>query len=560
MKVSEVKYERISAEEIDEVMKRLTAKVRKAASVKDILDAREEYVTLVKKFITASSLSYMRYTINTTDDFYIKEKDYYDEITPGVQDLQRDYACAMLESRFRGELEKDLNPLLFDLYEAQKRSVSPAILSDMVDENKLVTEYSQLMAALVFDFNGEKMPLSMLRKYMKDDERETRREAYETLGEKLSEESGRLDSLYGDLVRVRDKMAVKMGYKDFIELGYYRMNRISYDRKMVEAYRDGVVRGIVPAAKRLKESIAKSMGIDKFMLYDNDVSLPGGDPKPVLDKDGIFSEARKMYHDMGSEAGKFIDMMLENEAFDVDSRKNKWGGGYCISFPDYRQPFILANFNGTAADIDVITHEAGHALADYLTADNKFTYDLPYGMETAEVHSMSMEFFAWKYMDAFFGKDAEKYKFCHLADSLSFIPYGCAVDEFQHIVYGDPGLSPKQRKDVWNSLEAKYRPYLSTDEMPYLSEGTRWQYQMHIYETPFYYIDYCLAQTTALQFLAASRKDYAGAFERYIRFAKQGGEARFPDLIKEAGLLSPFEKGTLEKVARDTEDILKKLL
>jgi M3 family oligoendopeptidase len=263
------------------------------------------------------------------------------------------------------------------------------------------------MAAMTFDFRGEQIPLTILRRYMQDDERETRREAYEVLGRKLGEESEKLDGIFDRLVHIRDNMAKKLGYKNFIELGYYRMNRISYDERMVAKFRENVKNYLVPAVARLKSENAKRMGIDKFMLYDNDVNVPGGNPKPVLPKDGIFKEAKTMYHDMSAVTGDFIDMMLETDAFDVESRKNKWGGGYCTNFPDYKQPFILANFNGTAADIDVITHEAGHALADYLTADNRFVDDLPYGMETAEVHSMSMEFLAWKYLSKFFGEGAD---------------------------------------------------------------------------------------------------------------------------------------------------------
>ncbi len=206
-----------------------------------------------------------------------------------------------------------------------------------------------------------------------------------------------------------------------------------------------------------------------------------------------------MYHDMSRETGEFIDFMLATEAFDVDARKNKWGGGYCTSFMAYHQPFILANFNGTAGDVDVVTHEAGHAFADYTTANNRYVVELGVGgMETAETHSMSMEFFAWPYMAQFFGEDAGRYEFMHLLDALSFLPYGTIVDDFQRQVYENPDWPPAERKAAWRQLEAEFRPHITFDGIPYLEEGTRWQYQMHIYETPFYYIDYCLAQTVGL--------------------------------------------------------------
>lgn len=560
MKVSELKYERVSLESVKDDIERNLALIKNAKSVDDVLKARENLLEIIKEFQTAHSLAYMRYTLNTVDEFYVKEIEYYDEVSPKFSDLMHKCTVALVESPFRPELEKRLSPVLFKKYEVESKSMSPEIIDEMIEENRLVTEYSKLMAGMTFDFRGESIPLTILRKYMKDDDRQTRKEAYEVLGKGLEKHSEELDSLYDKLVKVRDRMAKKMGYKNYIELGYYRLGRISFDEKMVEKFRRNVLQDIVPVVARLKTENAKRMGIDKFMLYDNDVYLPDGDPKPVLDKDGIFRAAREMYHDMSEETGKFFDMMLETEAFDVESRKNKWGGGYCTSFPKYKQPFILANFNGTSADIDVITHEAGHAFADYMTKDNRFSLELNVGgMETAETHSMSMEFFAEKYMDKFFGKDAVRYKYMHAFDCLSFIPYGTIVDYFQHIVYSNPDMTPAERNEAWNKLEAEFRPYLSTEGIPYLSKGTRWQYQMHIYESPFYYIDYCLAQVVAFEFLFESLKDYNEAFRKYVHFVSQGGEAVFTDLIKEAGLVSPFEDGALKDLAAKIEKLLNDL-
>ena len=280
----------------------------------------------------------------------------------------------------------------------------------------------------------------------------------------------------------------------------------------------------------------------------------------AVGQEEIFAAAKKMYHAMGPETAAFIDMMLENDAFDVDSRKNKWGGGYCTEFPKWKQPFILANFNGTAGDVDVVTHEAGHALNAYLIADNRFALELGCGgMETAETHSMSMEFFAWPYMESFFGEKADAYRFMHALESFSFLPYGTIVDAFQHVVYEHPEMTPAERNKAWLELEAQYRPHISLEGIPFIEEGRRWQYQMHIYEMPFYYIDYCLAQTAAFCFLLASLEDYDDAFAKYIRFSRQGGEKLWTDLLKEAGFASPFEPGATETLARRVEALLEKI-
>lgn len=559
MKVSELPYERCTIERIREQCAEIFAQIKNAGSADEVLAARKRYNELFIDVETMLSLAYCRHTLDTRDEFYSAEQDYYDEISPELSQISVEYGRLMLRSPFRAELEERLSPVLFKSFEVAEKSMSPEIIEDMIEENRLVTEYSDFMSELTFEFRGEKLPRTILSKYFQDDDRDTRREAYEAMGKVFEANAETLDGLFDKLVKVRDRMAKKMGYKSFVELGYYRMGRLCYDENMVADYRANVLNDIVPVVSRLKERVAQRLGIDRIMMYDDAVTVKGGNPRPVLDADGIFEQARAMYHNMSEQTGAFIDMMLENEAFDVQSREGKWGGGYCTSFPKFRQPFILANFNGTAGDIDVITHEAGHAFADYMTCDNELHELGVGGMETAETHSMSMEFFCWRYTDRFFGDRAQQYRYMHALDAFSFLPYGTMVDYFQHIVYQQPELTPAQRNEAWKKLEQQFKPYMSTEGMTYLEKGTRWQYQMHIYETPFYYIDYCLAQVVAFQFLLASMDDYDDAFARYFRYLCHGGELVFTDLVAEAGLKSPFAKGALSEVAQRVEKLINSL-
>ncbi len=559
MKVSELEYRRVTIEQLREAVASVVEQIEKAVCADDVLAARKQYNDLMVEYGTMTALSYMRYTINTVDAFYLQEKDYYDEIGPEAENLNLAYNTAFMNSKFRSELEEMLNPLVFRSIENAMKSMSPEIVKDMVEENKLVSEYSKLMASMEFEFRGEKLSRAELMGYAEDDDRQVRKECYEVLGNTLMSHAEELDRIFDDLVHVRDRMAKKMGYENFIELGYYRMNRISYNSDMVAAFRENVKKNLVPVVTKLRNMAAEELGLERVMLYDLGVIVPGGDPKPG-DKESIFAAAREMYHDMSPVTAAFIDMMMDNEAFDVEGRKNKWGGGYCTVFSKYRQPFILANFNGSNDDVDTMTHEVGHALNDYLTLDNEYIVELGCGgMETAETHSMGMEFFTWPYMEKFYGEKAPAYRYRHAMDSMSFIPYGTIVDAFQHIVYANPDLTPAQRNDAWLQLEQQYRPFLSMEGIPYLEKGTRWQYQMHIYETPFYYIDYCLAQTAAFQFLLASLEDYDDAFAKYMNLSRQGGEKEWPLLLKEAGFRSPFEDGTLGEIADKMERLLMKI-
>ena len=560
MKVKDMPYEHLTIEEIREELQAVLAEIQNAKCHNCVLRARERMLKLLLRYSSNASLCYIRYSCNTADEYYVKEHEYFDEIGPEVSALLTEISNALLASPYRAELEKVLGPVYFRYREVESKAMSPEIVEDMIEENKLCSEYSKLMAGLEFQFRGETYSRAALAGFFKDDDRETRKEAYEVFGKKMLEVAPQLDDIYDRMVKVRDRMAKKLGYKNFVELGYYRMNRVSYGQKEVETFRKNVLESWVPANSRLRLENAKDLGLDKFMFYDDGVIIPGGDPRPTGGKEEIFQAAREMYHEMSDESAAFIDLMLDNDAFDVDARKNKWGGGYCSEIAQYKQPFILANFNGTAGDVDVMTHEAGHAFNAFLIADNKFALEIGCGgMETAETHSMSMEYFAWKYIHKFFGEDAKKYKYMHALENFSFIPYGTMVDAFQHIVYENPEMTPAQRNEAWLELERKFRPHIQLEGIPFIEEGRRWQYQMHIYESPFYYIDYCLAQTAAFGFLLASQEDYDGAYARYIRPMKQGGETYYEELLKEAEIPSPFQEGALQTLAEKVEALLRKV-
>lgn len=559
MKVSEIPYVRVDVDEIKKVYEEQTEKILNAKSAAEVLAARKTLLNAEVELTTASSLSYMRWSCNTKDEFYKGEKEYYENQLPLLSGAQIAYMKAMLQTPFRAEVEKALPAPIYKSYEVSLKALDERVVDELREESALVNQYATFMSEFTVDFDGKKLPLTLLKKYMDDGDREVRKRAFDALGATFEQNSELLDGIYDKLVKVRTRMAQKMGYKNYVELGYYKMGRLCYNREMVEKFRENVLNDVVPVVSRVRKARAEKLGISDMKLYDYGVCFACGDPEPVLDANGMFNAGREMYREMSKETGEFIDMMLENEAFDVLSREGKWGGGYCTEFPKYKQPFILANFNGSSGDVDVLTHEAGHAFASYLAFKNNLDPECPLGMETAETHSMSMEFFCWKFIDKFFAGRANDYKYKHLLDSLSFLTYGTVVDAFQHIVYENPDMTPAERNAAWNDLEAKFRPYLNTKGMRYFEKGTRWQYQMHIYESPFYYIDYCLAQSDALQFLFASLENYGDAFSRYYKFTSHYGSEFFTDMLKEVGIKSPFEKGALKEVAEKSEKLLKEL-
>ena len=549
MKFSEMPYSRQDMEALAAATTQTLEAMKAAPNAAGQIAAYDAYEKKMQTAGTMQQIAYIRHTINTKDEFYNAENDYMDEIGPKLQELTHRVNTALLESPYRAELERHYGALMFKNLEIAARSFSPAIVELMQEENKLVSEYQNLYASATVEFDGKTMPLPLLGPYKQDPDRAVRKAAYEADAKFFDSHREELDTLYDKLVKVRDAQAKKMGLPNYIPLGYDRMGRNCYTAKDVAAFRDQIAEDMVPIVAKVKEAQRRRIGVEKLAFYDEPISFADGNAVPEGTPDEILAAGKKMYQELSPETAEFIGFMFENELFDVLSRDGKAPGGYCTEIADYKSPFIFSNFNATAGDVDVLTHEAGHAFEAY----RAFKQELPSllhspTIEACECHSMSMEFLTAPWHHLFFGKQTDKYELGHCEDALVFIPYGCMVDEFQHKVYENPGMTPEQRNELWLSLEKKYRPWIDFDNLPFYSRGGGWQRQLHIYEVPLYYIDYCMAQTVAFQFWNLSRENYAEAWKRYMTFVDKAGTATFAELVESAGLKVPYHAGCIKEI------------
>ena len=543
MKFKDMPYERISVESIKEEMKALIQKLKEAKDFEEADALFLENEKLQGHVFTMSSLAQVRHSINTEDNFYDEEENYWNNAYPQIQEFNQEWTKALLESPFKDDFARKYGNILFLNAEIDLKTFSPEIIPMMQEENELTTAYEKLLAGAQIPFEGKIYTISQMSPFKNDKDDARRLAAWKAEGQWYKDNQGELDRLYDKLVHLRDQMGKKLGYADFTELGYYRMRRNCYDKQDVQKY-------VVPVAAKIYERQAERLGKSYPLSYaDAAIEFRSGNPKPKGNPDEIVASGKKFYDWLSPETSEFFNHMIDDELMDLLSTKGKQGGGYCTSFQDYKTPFIFANFNGTQHDIEVITHEAGHAFAAYLNR-NRVPYECIWpSLEACEVHSMSMEFFAEAFSQEFFGEDAGKYNYSHLAGALCFIPYGTMVDHFQHIVYENPNLSPAERHAKWKELVQIYQPWLKLDgEIPFYSEGEGWQRQHHIYSSPFYYIDYCLAQTVALQFWNMIQKDQKEAWQHYMAYTKQGGSVVFTKLLKNAGLESPFQESCLRGI------------
>ncbi|MGM9951727.1 MAG: M3 family oligoendopeptidase [Lysinibacillus sp.] len=556
MKFAAYEYKRPDMPAIKETMRSLVEEFKQAPTVEEQSEVIEKINACRRDFSTQANLVYIRASIDTSDEYYQNARDYLDEVSPEMDEVVSEYYQALVKSPFRAELEEKWGSQLFALADNQIKGFSPAIIELMQKENKLVSEYDKLVASAQIEFDGKTLTLAQLAPYGESTDRAVRKAAREASSNFFAGNAEKFDDLYDQLVKVRHEMAVTLGYKNYVELGYIHMNRIDYDAEMVANFRNQVREYIVPLVTKLYERQAKRIGVEKLKFYDEGLAFLSGNAKPKGDADWIVANGKKMYEELSPETAEFFNYMLDHELMDLVAKKGKESGGYCTFIENYDSPFIFSNFNGTSGDIDVLTHEAGHAYQVYASRNIGIPEYLWPTYESAEIHSMSMEFFTWPWMELFFEEDTDKYKFNHLSGGLIFLPYGVAVDEFQHVVYENPEMTPAERKQAWKDIEAKYLPHRDYDGHEYLESGGFWQRQSHIYGSPFYYIDYTLAQICAFQFWKRSREDFDAAWKDYIHLCSLGGSQAFTGLVKEAGLISPFEEGCVESVIGVIEDYL----
>lgn len=553
MKFSEYRYERPDVKAFEQKFKEQLNAFTSAITYEEQDEAMTRINKLRSEMDTLSQLVYIRHSIDTNDEFYKAEQDFFDENGPVIQEYITDYYRALVDSKFRAQLEDKWGRQLFQLAELSLKTFSPEIIEDLQQENKLTTEYAKLIASAKIQFEGEERTLSQLIPFQQSTDRDMRKRAMEASSGFMAENEATFDRIYDDLVKVRTKIAKKLGFNNYVELGYARMARTDYNAEMVANFRNQVLEHIVPVASKLKERQQKRIDVDQLLYYDENFSFKSGNATPKGDPDWIVNNGAKMYEELSPETHEFFTFMQENGLMDLVAKKGKQSGGYCTYISEYGAPFIFSNFNGTSGDIDVLTHEAGHAFQVYESRG----FEVPeYGFptyEACEIHSMSMEFFTWPWMDRFFEDEADKYRFDHLASGLIFIPYGVTVDEFQHFVYENPDASPAERKQAWREIERKYLPHRNYDDNAYLEQGGFWHKQGHIFNSPFYYIDYTLAQICAFQFWKKMHEDQSAAWADYLHLCRQGGSKSFTELVKVAGLISPFEDGCVTSVIGSIE-------
>ena len=558
MKFNEMTYTR---PDIDALLARCRELAAKAAAAPDgaaLVRLYYEQSEAFAEYNTAANLANIHYTCDTRDAYWKAEQDFFDANGPAVTNASVEISRAFLANPHVDALTEKFGTTCVAGMKNAVLSMDDRTVELQQQFNALVSRYQQIYGGALVELDGKQLTIPQLGPYKEDLDPAVRRAAYEAEAGYFDAHRTELDELYGQIVQNLNAQARVMGYHDYSELSYVRMNRIGYGPEEIRKFRDQVANDVVPQLQKVMALRAKRTGIAHPAFTDLPILFRDGNPKPIPGYKARMDAARTMYHELSPETAEFIDFMQDNELFDVESRPGKMSGGYMTSLPSYKAPFIFANWNDTSGDVDVLTHECGHAFEGYVAErDPAIPADLECpGMESAEIHSMAMEFLTAPWHHLLFGRDTDKYALLHAEDSFVFLAYGCEVDEFQHIMYQNPDLTPDERNAEWLKLEKKYRPWIDFDNLPFYGRGAGWQRQLHIYECPFYYIDYCLSTMAALQFFLLSLTDHKDAWERYLRLVRRAGTASYTELLETAGLKVPFEEGSIKGIAQQMTDWL----
>ncbi len=548
LKFSEMPYQRPDLDSLKAAMEKAIRQVKEAGSYAEVRDAWFESQRKSIEAETLFSLAYVRNTMNTEDEYYEGEVLWLQEAFANLIPLTNAFNKAMVSSPFRKDFEAEFGAQLFRKIEAELLTVDEKIIPETVRCGEISQAYSKTAATAATEFRGENCNFYGLLKHMQSTDREERREAFlawAALYEKISPE---LDAQYTELVGLRCDMARKMGFPSYTEMAYLSRNRFDYTQEDAACFREQIRQIVTPAVAEIRAKQQQRLGVEKLRYYDEQLLFPEGNAKPIGSTEELVAKAQRMYREMSPETGEFFDFMKEYQLFDLETRPGKHMGGYMTAFPVYKAPFIFSNFNGTSADVDVLTHEAGHAFQGYLSMRSIPISELCGSTaEINEIHSMSMEHFAYPWMASFFGDKAEQYITAHLIEALAVIPYLVSVDEFQHRVYAAPEMTPMERRAVWREIEKKYTPWRDYDGNAFLEAGGFWMQKQHIFLYPFYYIEYALSQICAFQYYGRMKENRPAAWADYLRLCRAGGTKGYFELLETGNLLNPFREGTVEK-------------
>jgi oligoendopeptidase F len=521
-------------------------------------DESEFYSTLYEVY----ALRYARMTCQTDDPE--REKAYLhfvEEIEPKIKPQAFNLDRKFLDTPAR----KELPDRYYVLDRRRQNNVAlfrPENVELEKEEAKLSQKYEKIAGARTVFYDGQERTLQQMAQYLEDVDRSIREETWSLAEKRRLQDKQTMDSLYSELIALRQRIAENAGFDNYREYAFRRRERFDYTPKDCVRFHDAVEQHIVPLVRSLDQERSKLLRVESLRPWDLNVDRANRPPlRPFKTMPELMQRCIQVYERVDSQFSGYFRTIMELVLIDPESRRGKAPGGYCVELPELRLPFIFLNLVGRDDDMRTILHESGHAFHTFLTRDQAphFHYrgeSSP--TEFAEVASMSMELLAGEHIEGTFynHNDALRSKHEHLESIIRLLPWIATIDAFQHWIYTNPGHSVEEREKYWLGLRARFGGGEKWGNHMAI-QRSYWQRQGHLFTSPFYYIEYGIAQLGALGIWSQYRKDLKAGIEAYKRGLSLGGSRTLPELFEAAGLPFDFGPQIVQSYARELGTELK---
>jgi len=470
------------------------------------------------------------------------DREFREEIRPKAEAGESKLVESLLASRHKIAVGERFGPQLLCMLETQVEPLAP-INSDLrVKCSDVTHEYDKLLSGGEVRVRGETLTLQQARGKHSSEDPDIRKEAFFAHRRWFQDHRDQLAKMFDDLVHYRDEMGRNLGHDSFTPLGYESMNRTDYGPEDAKAFRDSIREFAAPVLARIHGEQARTLGESVLspwnMTYHPERTLPSGIAKPV---DRQIAKAQAVFDDLAPWLGKHFARMRDENLIDLENRKGKRAGAFCTSFDDEKRVAIMCNSVGDMDDVSTLMHEMGHAFQGWESTPIEAVELRWPTADACEIHSMGMEYLSQRHIGHFFAEaDAHKYIASRWAQGVRLLCYISTVDEFQHWIYAHPKATADERDATWVEIFDRYHPGIDWSACEDLS-AMRWYAQLHIFDYPFYYIDYGIAETGAMQLALMDRDDHDKAMLTYRELCRTGGTKSVLGIFESAGMRSPFD-------------------
>ncbi len=407
-------------------------------------------------------------------------------------------------------------------------------------------EYSKLCGAMSVTFDGREQTMPQMAKYLESTDGATRQGSWIAVASRRLKDRDAIDAIYDKLIEVRHRMAINAGFENYRDFQHERMLRFDYKPADCKRFHQAIEETCVPLMRELHRERKAALGVKTLRPWDLKVDLRGRNPlRPFEDTTQLVERTSRAFHRLDGELGAMFDSMRTGSCLDLETRKGKAPGGYQYQRQSSRTPFIFMNAAGLQRDLTTMVHEAGHAFHSLLSKHDPILAYRGSPIEFAEVASMSMELLTFPQLDEFYTPEENaRARRDQLEGLASLLPWIATIDAFQHWVYTNPKHSRAERSAYWIELNSRFGgdvDWAGHEE----TLASLWQRQLHLFGSPFYYVEYGIAQLGALQMWRQARRDPKAALANYKRALSLGGSRPLPELFTSAGLTFDFGPETV---------------